>query len=484
MGQAASRITVIGGGLGGALLTTYLGRAGHEVELFERRSDPQAGQMVGGRSINLAISTRGLDALERVGLKDEVLRTAVPMRGRMIHGPKGDLHFQPYDKDPSRAIHSIGRGALNALTIAAARRMPNVRVRFDCRCTEVDLSRPAARIEDGRTDRTFESEGEVLIGVDGAFSAVRRSMQRLERFDYSQDYLAHGYKELCIPPADGGGHRMERNALHIWPRKRFMMIALPNHDGSFTCTLFFEFEGPMSFAALRDDGDVRRLFESQFPDAVLLMPTLLEDFRSNPVGSMVTVRCGPWHHEGRVALLGDAAHAVVPFYGQGANASFEDCVVLDECARQYAPDWRRVFDAYTALRKPHTDALADLAIGNFIEMRDHTGSRLFRMRKRVERGLHRVAPAWFTPLYTLVSFTRVPYGEALARARRQDATVASVLGAVGALAVLVVLRGVAGLGWLTSGVGAVAAVACVALLLLAGMVRARREARRTGVRLF
>ncbi len=482
MDQAATRITVIGGGLGGALLATFLGRAGHSVDLYERRPDPESGQTVGGRSINLAISARGLHALERAGLGEEVLRTAVPMRGRMIHGRAGDLHFQPYDKDPSRAINSIGRGTLNALTIEAARRMPNVRVHFDCRCTEVDLARAAARIVDARNERAFETDGDVVIGVDGAYSAVRRSMQRLERFDYSQDYLAHGYKELCIPPADGGGFRMEPNALHIWPRKRFMMIALPNHDGSFTCTLFFEFEGALSFASLRTDDDVRRFFAEEFPDAEPLMPTLLEDFRANPVGSMVTVRCAPWHHEGRVALLGDAAHAVVPFYGQGANASFEDCVVLDECARRDAPDWRRVFDAYAAQRKPHTDALADLAIGNFIEMRDHTGSRGFRMRKSLERTLHRAAAGWFTPLYTMVSFTRIPYADAVARAARQDAVVLGALAGLTFALLALALRLAGGLGWFESAALAIGIVVVAATGLAARTRRTQREARRAGVR--
>jgi kynurenine 3-monooxygenase len=290
-----TRFTLIGGGLAGGLLATYLGRAGYHVDLYERRPDPGAGNFVGGRSINLAVSTRGIDALAGVGLAEEVLKTAIPMRGRMIHGPHGDLHFQPYDKDPLRCIYSIGRATINSVTLAAAQALPNVRVRFNHRCTDVDLDRGIAHIHDAESNQSIETESGVVIGVDGAFSAVRRAMQRLDRFDYSQDYLRHGYKELTIPPGPGGEHRMEKNALHIWPRRSFMMIALPNPDGSFTCTLFWQFEGPESFAAVRGDEDVRRFFEREFPDAVPLMPTLVEDFKHNPTGSMVTVRCRPWH---------------------------------------------------------------------------------------------------------------------------------------------------------------------------------------------
>lgn len=423
---ASTSVVLIGGGLGGALLATYLGRAGYVVDLYERRPDPSAGNFVGGRSINLAISTRGIHALEQVGLADEVMQSAIPMRGRMIHTPDGHLHFQPYDKDPARCINSIGRAALNSVTIAAARRFPNVRVHFNHRCTDCDLDRPAAHLINTETNQSIEAAGQLLIGVDGAFSAVRRSMQRLDRFNYRQDYLEHGYKELTIPPDAAGASAMERNALHIWPRKSFMMIALPNPDGSFTCTLFLQFEGATSFANLRTDDEVRRFFDQQFPDAVPLMPTLAEDFRTNPTGSMVTVRCSPWQLGGKVALVGDAAHAVVPFYGQGANASFEDCFILDECLRRFAPDYPRALAEYESRRKPNADAIADLALANFIEMRDKTGTAAFRRHKKIERTLHKWLPHWYTPLYTMVSFTRTPYAEAVQVARRQDRIVRRV----------------------------------------------------------
>lgn len=423
-------------------MATFLGRAGFNVQLFERRNDPDAGQFVGGRSINLAVSTRGIDAMERAGVAEAVLHDAIPMRGRMIHTLDGTLHFQPYDKDPAQCIHSIGRAALNRATLHAARQMRNVQVHFNCRCVDVDLDRAAALIVRSDAQEPFEAAGDVVIGVDGAFSAVRRSMQRLDRFDYSQTYLEHGYKELAILPAGDGRHRMEPNALHIWPRRSFMMIALPNPDGSFTCTLFWPFEGPSSFASIRGDDDVRRFFDEQFPDAVPLMPTLLEDFRNNPTGSMVTVRCRPWQHAGRVALLGDAAHAVVPFYGQGMNAAFEDCVVLDESIRRHAPDWSRAFREYECRRKPNTDALADLAVANFVEMRDRTASRMFRARKTLDRTLHRLVPRWYTPLYTMVSFTRRPYTEAVRRARSQDRAVAAFGLILGLLLLLTLISGV------------------------------------------
>jgi kynurenine 3-monooxygenase len=427
------RITLIGGGLAGGLLATYLGRAGHDVTLYERRSDPGAGNFVGGRSINLALSTRGIDALQRVGLADEILAHAIQMRGRMIHDRAGGLHFQPYDKDPAKCINSIGRAALNSVTLAAAQKLPNVKVLFDHKCVDVELDRPAARLVNTMTNAD-----------DGAFSAVRKSMQRLERFDYRQDYLRHGYKELTIPPGPGGEFRMERNALHIWPRRSFMMIALPNPDGSFTCTLFYPYEGAASFDALRSDDDVRRFFESEFPDAIPLMPTLLADYRANPTGAMVTVRCRPWQHEGRVALVGDAAHAVVPFYGQGMNAAFEDVVALDESFRRHGPDWRRVFEAYETSRKANCDALADLAIGNFIEMRDKTASRAFRIKKKVERTLHALLPGLYLPLYSMVSFSCIPYAEAVQRAGRQDKRVFVVSAMVAMFVLAIFFR------WMTS----------------------------------
>ena len=432
------KFVLIGSGLAGGLLAAYFGRRGYKVDLYERRADPREGNLVGGRSINLAISTRGIHALEQIGIAEEALRHAIPMRGRMIHDRSGALHFTPYDVDPQKCINSIGRAALNTTVIQAAQRYPNVRVHFDHKCTAVDLDTPVAHLE--TANRTVTATADAVVGVDGAFSAVRKSMQReIANFQYDESHLAHGYKELTIPPAPDGSWRMEKNALHIWPRKSFMMIALPNPDGSFTCTLFWAFEGPRSFATTKTDDDVRRFFGEEFPDAVSLMPTLLDDFRDNPTGSLVTIRCAPWFYRDKICLLGDAAHAVVPFYGQGMNAAFEDCVVLDECLQNSPQDRERAFAEYFHRRKENADALADLAIGNFIEMRDKTASRAFRAKKKLDHLLEGLLPGVYLPLYTMVTFTRMPYATAAKRARFQNGIVYSSLVGVGILVFLLLI---------------------------------------------
>ncbi|HKR53702.1 MAG TPA: NAD(P)/FAD-dependent oxidoreductase [Chthoniobacterales bacterium] len=454
------KFVLIGSGLAGGLLAGYLGRHGYEVELYERRADPREGNIVGGRSINLALSTRGIYALEQLGIANEVLRHAIPMRGRMIHDKSGTLHFSPYDRDPNKFINSIGRAALNTTVIKAAQRYPNVRVHFNHRCTEIDLEHAIAHLEISSAEATMpaapkpsqggsvappqeivRAHGDAVIGVDGAFSAVRQSMlKKIPGFAYDESYLAHGYKELTIPPQSDGSWQMDKNALHIWPRKSFMMIALPNPDGSFTCTLFWEFEGPRSFATTKTDDKIRRFFTEEFPDAVPLMPSLIEDFTTNPTGSLVTIRCAPWFFRDKVALVGDAAHAVVPFYGQGMNAAFEDCVVLDECLAEFPHDRHRAFAEYFSRRKENTDALADLAIENFIEMRDKTASRLFRAKKKLDHLLEGLLPGMYQPLYAMVTFTRLPYSTAAKRARFQDRLVfGSLIGAASLLLIAVLL---------------------------------------------
>src|SRR5213595_1326176 len=427
----ATKFVLIGSGLAGGLLAAYLGRRGYDVDLYERRADPREGNIVGGRSINLALSTRGIYALEELGIANEVLRHAIPMRGRMIHDKSGSLHFSSYDRDLNKFINSIGRAALNTTVIEAAQRYPSVRVHFNHRCTNVDLESATAKlvlsgveaaVAAANSDhQIIRARADAVIGVDGAFSAVRQSMhKKITGFEYNESYLAHGYKELTIPPASDGSWQMQKNALHIWPRKSFMMIALPNPDGSFTCTLFWEFEGPRSFATTKTDDEIHRFFEEEFPDAVPLMPSLLEDFRSNPTGSLVTIRCAPWFYQDKVCLVGDAAHAVVPFYGQGMNAAFEDCVVLDECLEKFPQNRERAFAEYFSRRKENADALANLAIGNFIEMRDKTASKIFRAKKKLDHLLEAALPGIYLPLYTMVTFTRIPYAVAARRARVQD----------------------------------------------------------------
>ena len=435
----ATKFVLIGSGLAGGLLAAYLGRRGYEIDLYESRADPREGNLVGGRSINLALSTRGIHALEQLGIADEVLRHAIPMRGRMIHEKSGGLHFAPYDVDPNKYINSIGRAALNTTVIEAAQRYPNVRVHFNHQCTDVDPDEATTHLLNTETNTTGAVRTDVIIGVDGAFSAVRQSMQKkLAEFEYDENYLPHGYKELTIPPTADGGWQMEKEALHIWPRKSFMMIALPNPDGSFTCTLFWEFEGPRSFATTKTGDEVCDFFQQEFPDAVPLMPTLLEDFRENPTGSLVTIRCAPWFYKDKVALVGDAAHAVVPFYGQGMNAAFEDCVVLDECLAKFPDNRERAFAKYFSRRKENADALADLAVENFIEMRDKTASRAFRAKKKLDHLLEALLPGVYLPLYAMVTFTRMPYAEAARRARLQDRIVTGSL-AIIVLAIAVLL---------------------------------------------
>lgn len=439
-----TRFTVVGGGLAGSLLAILLGKAGHSVEVYERRGDPRQGKSGEGRSINLAISTRGLAALHRAGLDREILATAIPMPGRMMHSSKGEISFQPYGTRAEHVIRSVSRGALSIALIDAAERHPGVRFFFGKKCTGVDLESGTATFQDEETGETVTSSGDAVVGADGAFSTVRLQMQRLDGFNYQQSYLEHGYKELTIPPAPDGKFRLEPNALHIWPRGGHMMIALPNRDGSFTSTCFWPLEGANSFDALKTPQDVTRYFQATFPDAVPLMPTLETDYFQNPTGSLGTIRCSPWHFRDRVLLIGDACHAVVPFYGQGANAAFEDCVVLDECLRQLGSDREKAFARFQELRKRNTDALADLSLANFVEMRDRTASRLFLLGKRLEKDLHRLFPGWFLPLYTMVTFSRLPYAEAVRKARRQ---------------------------WTVVGFGFAAFLTLIAFLLLLGVLR-------------
>jgi kynurenine 3-monooxygenase len=434
-------VCIVGAGLAGALLACYLGRAGRRVDVYEKRPDPRRGPAERGRSINLALSVRGISALNEVGLADAVLADSILMRGRMIHGRDGSLTFQPYGRNDSEALHSVSRAGLNRLLAEAAADHPSVRLFFGHKCTGLDQSGTAAEFVDEANGTTVCRAASAIVGADGAFSAVRAWMQRREGFNYSQDYLSHGYKELTIPAGPGGSYRIEKHALHIWPRGTFMMIALPNLDGSFTCTLFWPFEGPNSFAALKSATDVQAFFREQFPDAVTLIPGLAEDFVSNPTGSLVTIRCQPWH-VGRAVLVGDASHAVVPFLGQGMNAAFEDCSVLHACLVETNWEWEKAIARYESLRKEHADVLADLCVANFVEMRDRVASPLFVLRKRLAVLMHAAFPNWYLPLYTTIEFTRIPYADALRRSRQQARVLAAAAAImVMAIAWLVVLIG-------------------------------------------
>ena len=434
------RVLIVGAGLAGSLLAVYLARAGWKVDIVERRADPRTRRFAAGRSINLAISARGIKALRRAGLEDAVMKDAIRMGGRMVHPVEGAAGYQPYSADPTRAINSVSRSALNLALLDAAAAEPNVTVAFDERCAGVDFAKGEVSFVSDATGATRTATADLIVGADGAYSAVRGAMQKTERFNYSQDFLGHGYKELHIPPVSAGSHApfaMEPNALHIWPRGESMMIALPNPDGSFTCTLFWRHDGAgSSFAAVKSGADALAHFKKVYPDAVPLMPTLAEDFARNPVGVMVTVRCSPWTR-GRVTLLGDAAHAIVPFYGQGANASFEDCEALAD-ALASSPTIDDALRAYESARIANANAIADMALRNFIEMRDLTGRASFKWKKKIEHALNRVMPATFVPLYDLVSFSTVPYSEAKARGAANDRAIRTAVGVGASLAVAAV----------------------------------------------
>ncbi len=437
----SQHVVIVGAGLAGSLLACSLGRLGFRVTLVERRPDPRASGFIGGRSINLALSCRGITALEREGLAERVLADAIAMPGRMLHATSGDTTFQPYSANTGDAINSVSRSNLNLTMLRAASENSNVEMRFGLRCTDIEFaseeseSKPVAVFEDEASAEMVRIEADCIIGADGAFSAVRGAMQKTDRFDYSQSYLQHGFKELVIPPAqDCGvdpalhdGFALEPHALHIWPRGRAMMIALPNQDKTFTCTLFWPFEGDDAFDQIdpNDGATVRSHFDEYYPDASRLMPTLESDYAGNPVGSLVTVRCAPWQRGGNVALVGDAAHAIVPFFGQGINAGFEDCRILVELIEE-TKDLAGAISTYGAGRKADADAIADMAIANFTEMRDTVGHDNFLYHKKIEQTLHAALPDRITPKYNMVSFTNVPYSQALRDGNRLAAVVAQV----------------------------------------------------------
>jgi kynurenine 3-monooxygenase len=384
-------IAIAGAGLVGSLLSIYLRKRGYNVTVFERRPDMRIKGFEGGRSINLALSNRGIRALEEIGLAEPLKEVAIPMHGRVMHDRKGNLTFQAYGKQ-GQYINSVSRSGLNVVLIGEAEKL-GVKFLFTQRIDKVDLEKTIINGE----------KFDLIIGADGAFSAVRSALQFTDRFDYSQDYIAHGYKELSIPAGSGGSFQIEKNALHIWPRESFMMIALPNPDGSFTCTLFFPFDGKVSFNELKTKDDVQKFFEETFPDALKLMPTMLEDFMSNPMSSLVTVRCSPWVRNNTL-VIGDAAHAIVPFFGQGMNAGFEDCRILNKLLDKHSDNWEKVLPEFQATRKPDTDAIAQLALDNFIEMRDLVGEPSFLLRKKIEAKLHELFPEKWIPLYSMVTF--------------------------------------------------------------------------------
>ncbi|MEP0984606.1 NAD(P)/FAD-dependent oxidoreductase [Ekhidna sp.] len=398
------KISIVGAGLVGSLIAVILKQKGFDVQVFEKRKDPRKSKIPEGRSINLALSHRGIRPLTLAGVYDSIEPYLIPMKGRMMHSEDGELTYQPYGKD-GQFINSVSRAQLNQLLIENAEKA-GVEVLFDHKCDDVDFENNTITFQNGDVIKS-----DLIIGTDGAFSAIRKKLQVTDRFNFSQHYIEHGYKELCIEPKNNI-FRLEPNYLHIWPRGNFMLIALPNNDKTFTCTLFFPFEGSPSFAELKTKDQVHSFFDTYFKDAADLIPDLTDQFFTNPTSSLVTTKCEPWYR-GRSILLGDAAHAIVPFYGQGMNSGFEDVRLFVELAEEMNWKWDEILPKYSSIRKKDADAISELALYNFLEMRDHVGDPHFLRRKKLEGKIQSNYPKEWIPLYSMVTFSDIPYSEAL-----------------------------------------------------------------------
>ena len=412
-----SKVVIIGAGLAGSLLAIYLAKRGIEVVVYEARGDMRLEEVAAGRSINLALSDRGIAALREVGMDEYMLAEAVPMYGRMIHSVAGETKLLPYSGRQGEYINSVSRAGLNIALMNEAEKYNSLTFHFNERCVDFDCKIGEAKFASGTTIKA-----DTFIATDGAGSALRNSMLHVgvDRFDFSQVWLEHGYKELHIPPASDGGFLMKKNALHIWPRHKFMMIALPNFDGSFTCTMFLSHKGDNGFDKLADEASLMSFFEENFPDSISLMPTLTEDFFHNPVGNLGTIKCFPWNIGGKALLLGDSAHAVVPFYGQGMNCAFEDVRVLDQLIEKNGTEWETVYKEYGELRKVNTDAIADMAQENFYEMRDATADPVFQRKRELETKLEQTFQDYFSK-YSMVTFREdLPYSVAKEKGNAQD----------------------------------------------------------------
>lgn len=419
-------VAIVGAGLVGSLLAVYMRRRGYEVDVYERRADIRKQSAYAGRSINLALSDRGIAALEDVGLMERVKPITIPMHGRQIHPLDGKEVYQPYGAS-GQYINSVSRGDLNRSLVSLAEEV-GARVHFEHRCIRIDWDKNQIAFEQTGGQEVLVRP-DLIFAADGAFSAARLQHQmQHDRFQYQQSYIDFGYKELTIPAGADGRFQMEPNALHIWPRKNYMLIALPNPDGSFTCTLFFPFEGDPSFESLRTKDQVLAFFQRDFPDALQLMPDVVDQYFANPTSSLVTIKCFPWIRDGRFALIGDAAHAIVPFFGQGMNCGFEDCFVLNTLMDKHGDDWDAILQEYQSLRKPDGDAIAQLALNNFLEMRDRVADPQFLLQKKIEARIHARHPEKWVPAYAQVTFSpQIRYSEALANSLRQEAIMQEVM---------------------------------------------------------
>lgn len=418
---------IIGAGLVGSLWAVYLSKAGYKVTIYERRPDIRKADISAGKSINLALSNRGWKALDAVGVGDEIRKIAIPMYGRMMHDLDGNLTFQPYGKE-GQAIYSVSRGGVNAKMMDIAEEYGNAEIHYHCECIDADLNKASVRLFNHQTREEFEDSADVLFAADGAFSAVRyRAFQRLDRFNFSQNYIADGYREILLPAGPDGAYRLDKNALHIWPRGRFMLIALANEDGSFTCTLFMPHEGgENSFDQLKNKAQVDNFFRTTFPDFYEMMPNIADAWEDHPLSSLAIMRSYPWH-AGKAALIGDAAHATVPFYGQGMNGGFEDCSVLWGLMQKHNEDWSKIFPEYSVLRKPDGDALQDLSLNNYFVMRDFVADPMFLLQKKIEARFAELYPDKWMPLYSQVTFSEIRYSEALKNGTRQDAIMKEII---------------------------------------------------------
>lgn len=421
--QNSKKIAVVGSGLVGSLLAIYLRKAGHIVHVYDRSPDIRQIQF-SGRSINLAMSNRGWKALDGLGIGDAVRAIAIPMDKRAIH-LVDKLNFQNYGQE-GECIYSISRGTLNRKMIDLAE-AAGAEFFFEHKIWDVTLSEATLHIGETERGEWEERKYDMVFGADGAFSRIRHRMQRQSMFNYSQEFLNIGYKELNIPANADGTHKLDTNSFHIWPRGEYMLIALPNLDGSFTCTLFMPFEGENSFASLTDRKTVSDFFEKNFPDSIEVIPKLAEDFFNNPTSTLVTMKCFPWTYEDKIALIGDACHAIVPFYGQGMNAGFEDISVLNEMMQQFGNDWKTIFSEYQKSRKPNADAIAELSYRNFLEMSSKTADEKFLLQKKIEKWFSDKYPEKWIPLYSRVTFSDRPYTEALAIGDKQKAIMDQVM---------------------------------------------------------
>lgn len=426
-------ILIIGAGLCGSLLALRLAQRGFNVSVYEKRPDIRKVEISAGRSINLAFSDRGNKGMKLVGLEEEVKELCIPMHGRMLHDKEGNTILANYSGREHEFINSISRGDLNALLLNESEKHEHVNIYFNKKCTTVDFEKTTATFYDYETKKEFIEDADVIIATDGAGSILRKSYYLGNKFLFSfmQDYLNHGYKELSILPDSTGNFQIYKNALHIWSRGEFMMIALPNLDGSFTVTLFLSYnEGTYNFDNLDSEAKVLDFFKSEFPDALEKMPNLGEEFFKNPTSPLGTVKCSPWHYKGNTLLMGDAAHAIVPFYGQGMNASFEDVVVFDEILDGFNGNWEGIFEKYEKVRKPDTDAIAFLAIDNFHEMKEHVDNPIFREKRTIEMEMEKKFPDQYSSKYSLVTFNEeIGYREAMLKGRAQDKAILKLLAA-------------------------------------------------------